>query len=182
MNDQLDLQVVNNVTVAVNCEMSPSGRPHPNSDTLFMGGTLPTTADEDALGRFACSKNYKIVYPSFESAHGTTLPTSFHVAATDGVAQTIVLRGGRLWKRTDRSAAVLMFADTRIMVSLNAKGRLKVARMPGIVGERGYEKALNALRARAAMKPGSAPVVSPVGGLTTVLDMKALSETFAKAA
>lgn len=182
MTDQFDPQAVNHVTVAIHCEMSPSGRPHPDSDTLFMGGTLPTTADEDALGRFACDKNYKIVYPSFDAGQGTTLPTTFHVAATDGIAQTIVLSGGRLWKRNDRSAAVLVFSDTRLMVSLNAKGRLKVARMPGIVGERGFDIALAALAARAAMKLGGVPVVSPVGGLMTVLDMKALSDTFAKAA
>lgn len=182
MTNQLDPQAVNDVTVAVHCEMSPSGRPHPDGDTLFMGGTLPTTADEEALGWFACDKNYKIVYPSFGAGHGTTLPTTFHVAATDGVAQTIVLSGGRLWKRTERSTAVLMFRDTRLMVSMNAKGRLKVTRMPGVVGERGFEIALTALAARAAMKPGGVPVVSPVGGLMTVLDMKALSETFAKAA
>lgn len=182
MTDQFDFKTINDVTVAINCEMSPSRRPHPNSDTLFMGGTSPTIADEDALGRFACSKNYKIVYPAFDPGHGTTLPTTFHVAVTDGLAQTIVLRGGRLWKRNDRSAAVLMFADTRLMVSLDARGLLKVARMPGNVGERGYDTALTAVTARAATKPGGAPVISPVGGLITVLDMKALSETFAKAA
>lgn len=182
MTYQLDFNVINDVTVAINCEMSPSRHPHPNSDTLFIGGTSPTIADEDALGRFACGKNYKIVYPSFDAADGATLPTTFHVAVTDGIAQTIVLRGGRLWKRTDRSAAVLMFADTCLMVSLNAKGRLKVARMPGNVGERGYETALTAIATRAATKPGDAPIVAPVGSLITVLDMKAWSGTFAKAA
>ncbi|WP_271299842.1 hypothetical protein [Sphingomonas sp. CV7422] len=182
MTDKLDFQAVNDVTVAIECEMALAGRPHSNGDTLFMGGTLPTMADEDALGQFACSKNYKIVYPSFDATDGATLPTTFHVAVTDGLAQTIVLRGGRLWKRTDRSAAVLMFADTRLMVSLNAKGRLKVARMPGNVGERGYEAALTAVAARAAMKPGNVPIVAPVGGLITALDIKAWSGTFAKAA
>lgn len=182
MIDQFDFDAVNDLTVAVNCEMSPSGRPHPQSDTLFMGGTPPGIADEDVLGRFACSKNYKIVYMAFGTATVPTPPATFHVAVTDGVAETIVLRGGRLWKRNSSSAAVLMFADTRLMVSLNAKGRLKVARMPADVDRRGYGIALTAIGERAATKPGRAPVVSPIGGLITVLDVQALSETFAKAA
>ncbi|MGP7795645.1 hypothetical protein [Sphingomonas sp. CLY1604] len=182
MTDQLDIHAVNHVTVAINREMSPLGRPHPDTDTLFMGGTPPTKADEDALGRFACSRNYKIVYPAFDATSEKMLPTTVDVVVTDGLARTILLRGGRLWKRAKRDAAVLMFADTRLTVSLDAKGRLKISRMPIRIDERGYETALAAVAARATTELGGAPVVSRIGGLITVLDANALLDTFAKAA
>ncbi len=182
MTDQLDFHAINHMMVAINCEMSPSGRPHPDSDTLFMGGTPPSIADVDDIGRYACAKNYKVVYLPFHETPVSDLRSTFHVAVTDGIAQTIMLSGGRLWKRNARSPAVLMFSDNRLMVSLSAKGLLRATRMPANVEEQGYETALRAVMERAAEVPGGIPVVAPLGRLLTALDLKSFSDTFAKAA
>lgn len=98
---------------------------------------------------------------------------------TDGIAETIILFDGRLWKRDRSCPAILLFPGTRVVVRLSAKGRMTVREMRGQYSDHGYELALEAVLARAARQPGTAPVVSPIGGLLTVLDMKTMSAMFA---
>lgn len=183
MTKAFDQFAINHMTTAIGIEMSTSGRgPHPESDTLFIGGTPPSDADEIALGRFGHSKNYKIVYPSFAMDDIASGPVAFHVVVTDGVTECFVLQNGRLWKRDRRSPAVLIFAAIGATISLSAKGQLAVRQTRGITHEHGFEFAREAVAARAASKPGRVPVISPIGGLITVLDMQAFAETFDKAA
>lgn len=182
MTNGFDQHAINHMTVAIRQEMSPGGRPHPEGDTLFMGGARPSNGDAGALARFGLNKNWKIVFPSFDTADPAAGPIGFHVVVTDGETQSIVLSGGRLWKRNHDSAAVLLFRKKKVLVSLDAGGRLNVGAMRGRFDDRGYALALEAVKARAMGEPGRGAVVAPIGALITVMDMVACSEMFAMAA
>lgn len=180
MTTIFDTHAINHATVALAREMTPrGGSRHPETDTLFMGGPAPTDADQDALARFGMSKNYKVVFASFDPADPTGGPLNFHAIVTDGLTQSIALAGGRLWKRDRASPAVLLFPGVNGLLRINSKGRLVVREMKGPYFDHGYELARKALAARTARRPGHAPVVAPIGALTTVLDMKAFNATFA---
>lgn len=178
-----DQHAINHLTVAVGIEMTPGGRGrHALGDTLFMGGLTPSEDDARALGTFGERKNWKVIFPSFDPSEVATGPIGYHAVVTDGVADTVVLTDGRLWKRDRRSAAVLHFPGIQAVVKLSSKGRLIVRGTDGAYAEEGYELARQAVRARAATRPGKVPVVSPIGGMLTVLDMDALADSFALAA
>ncbi|MDY7524580.1 hypothetical protein [Sphingomonas sp. 10B4] len=67
------------------------------------------------------SKNWNIVFVSFDPADPGAGPTGFHTVVTDGLKQSCVLQRGRLWKKDRRSAAILLFPETQIAVRLNTK-------------------------------------------------------------
>ena len=50
--------------------------------------------------------------------------------------------------------------------------------MAGQYHDHGYDLAQDDLAARAARKPGHAPVVSPVGEVATVINLKAVVDMF----
>lgn len=180
MTITFDQHAINHLTVAVAREMTPQGaKRHPDSDTLFMGGAQPTEAEQRRLASFGLSKNYKIVFPSFDPIDVAAGPTAFHVVVTDGLQEAFTLSEGRLWKRDRRSAAVLLFPQLDMLIKLSSKGRLIVRAMAGRYHDHGYEFARESVLARASRKPGHAPVLAQVGGLMTVLDMKTFAETFA---
>lgn len=181
MTCQLDHHATNHMTAAIDREMSPAGRRRPDADTIFMGITPPSDADQNALARFGLDKNYKMILPSFDAADPARGPVDFHAVVTDGLTESIILAGGRLWKRDRRSPSVLLFPDAGIVVRVNSKGRLVVRGMTGRFHDHGYELAREAVLARAARKPGRAPVVSWIGTQVAVLDIVALRDTFANA-
>jgi len=180
MTIALDQHAINHMTTAISQEMNPQrGRSQPYADTLFMGGPLPSETDATQLGIFGQQKNWKIIFPSFDPADALAGPISFHAVVTDGIAQTIVLSGGLLWKENRRSPAVLLFPGHRIIVKLSAKGRLLIRPLRGQYHDHGYELARAAVCSRAAENPGTVPVVAGVGSLTTVMDIKAVSAMLA---
>ena len=182
MTTTFDQHAINDMTVAIHREMTPQGRDqHADRDVLFMGGQRPSNTDQDALARFGLNKNYNMIFPSFDPGDPAAGPVAFHAVITDGLEQSFVLSGGRLWKRDRRSPAVLLFPGIQAVVKLSSKSRLTVLEMKGQLHDHGYELALEAVRARASRKPGRAPVVSPIGGMLTVLDITRLSATFAAA-
>ena len=182
MTITFDQHAINDMTVAVALEMTPQcAKRHQNSDTLFMGGAKPTEADQRELASFGLSKNYRIVFPSFDPLNVEAGPTAFHVVVTDGLEEAFTLSEGRLWKRDRRSAAILLFPKLGILVKLSSKRSLVARVMDGRYHDHGYDLAQEAVTARAARKPGHVPVVAPVGGLMTVLDVKAFADTFAAA-
>lgn len=178
MTSQFDQHAINHMVAAIQREMTPQGGRDTEMDTLFFGGAQPTEAEQDELGKFGFRKNYKIVHASFDLADVERGPLGFHVVVTDGLTQSIVLQDGRLWKRDRRSQAVLLFAGTHAFIRLSSKGRLVVREMHGRHHDHGYDLARDAVLARAGRKPGRVPVVSPIGSLVTVLDIRSLSKTF----
>jgi len=179
MTNEFDQHAINHMVSAITREMTPQGSARKTeTDTLFFGGALPTEAEQHELGMFGLRKNYKIIHASFDLADVQRGPIAFHVVATDGLTQSVVLQNGRIWKRDRRSQAVLVFPDTRAVVKLSSKGRLGVREMSGQHHDHGYELARDAVLVRAGRKPGHIPVVSPIGSLLTVLDMRSMIATF----
>lgn len=182
MTAYLDQHAINHMITAISREMTPQRRArHAESDTIFMGGPPPSDADQNELAMFGLRKNYKIIFPSFDPADATVGPLGYHVVVTDGLTQTVILSGGRLWKRDRRSDAVLLFPDLQAVVKLSAKGRLVVRAMSGQYHDHGYELASASIIAGAERKLGHIPVVSSVGNLVTVFDLKTVGEMAAAA-
>ena len=183
MTMKFDTHAINHMAVAVQREMTPkrSGG-QPETDTLFMGGGTPSPADEIELGLFGQSKNYKIVFSSFEPSNVAQGPIGFRAVVTDGIAETLILINGRLWKRDRRSPAVLLFPDAGVLIKMSAKGRLMARPMGGNHHDEGYELALSSVRERAARAPGHIPILAPIGSMPIVLDMRSFADTFAAAA
>lgn len=174
-----DVRGMHHMITAIRETMSPTRQLHPERDTLFMGGATPTHHDEEALCIFGRDKNWKIVFPSIDTADPAAGPTGFRVVVTDGLTRTCVLRNGRLWKRSRDSAAVIRV--DRLVISLSAKGRLKVGPSRGRVHEHGYDLALQAVKARAAEAPGRGALIAPIGGLVAVMDGTTASDLFGSA-
>lgn len=175
MNTKLDQHAVNHATVALRQEMTPSnGMRHRDLDTLFLGGPRTTEMDRTALAKFGLDKNYKLIVASFDAADAERGPTGYDVVVTDGQTQSTALTGGRLWKRDRRTPAVLIFpSGGGIAVKMSAKGRILIRKARGRLEDRGFELAREAVTARTAARPGKAPVVSPIGTYTAVLDCEA---------
>lgn len=183
MNAAIDQHCINHMTVAVHQAMTPQeNRRSRETDTMFLGGGQPTDADRQALGHFALDKNYRLVVPCFDTAEPQAGPVGYDVICTDGLEQSIALTGGRLWRRDRRSTAVLLFPSIGVVVKLTGKGCMLVREMKGCYHDQGYELARQAVLAHAARQPGSVPVLTSVGALTVVLDMRAFAATFAVAA
>ncbi|TCP96770.1 hypothetical protein C8J46_108148 [Sphingomonas sp. PP-F2F-A104-K0414] len=182
MSSTFDPHGINDVTVAVCHEMTPRrGRRHADVDTIFLGGPPPSHADETELARFGLRKNYQMIFASFDPSNPHDGPCGFHAVMTDGLKQALAIPDGRLWKRDRQSPAVLLFPALHTVVKINCKGRVIFKDMVGDYHESGYELARKAVLARAARKPGKAPVVAPIGALMTVLDIDALATTFEQA-
>lgn len=179
MSQSFDQHAINHATVAVRLEMTPrGGKREADCDTLFFGGPPPTEIDQDRLGQFGLSKNYHVVFASFDPADPAAGPVGFHAVITDGETKAMVLQGGRLWKADRRSPAVLLFAGAGILLKLSAKGRLVTRPIGGEHHQQGFELAREAVAARAAGEPGGVSVVSNIGDLVTVLDGRALMTAF----
>lgn len=181
MTIAFDQHGINDMTVAISREMSPQGSQRAReTDTLFMGGPLPTDEQRNDLAGFGLRKNYNVVFPTFDVADSRSGPTGFHAVVTDGIAESFILSGGRLWKRDRRSPAVLLFPGANALIRMSGKGRLVVRDMKGRYHDHGHELAREAVLARAAARPGHIPVVTTIGAasLPTVLDMKAFAATF----
>ena len=182
MTTAFDQHGINHMTVALSREMAfNGGKRHADADTLFIGGSRPSGADENALARFGLNKNYKIIYPYFDTADVSAGPIGFHAVVTDGLTESIILTSGRLWKRDRRSQAILLFPDAKIVVKMSSKGRLLVRGMAGQFHDHGYDLALESLIGRASSKPGHIPIVSSIGCLPTVLDVRTMAATFENA-
>lgn len=175
----LDQYAVNNMICALQLEMgsSPSepGRDH---DALFMGGSDVNAADEDALGSFAVDKNWHILLASFDPADPTAGPVDFRAVITDGLTKSVIMAGGRLWKKDRRSNTVILFPKARSVLKLTTKGRLVVGPISGRRHDHGYELARMSLASHAAKCPGGVPLVAPVGGLLTIMDARTLTMMF----
>lgn len=180
---EFDQHAINHMVVAINREMTPLGnKRHADADTMFMGGGYPTESEQSALGRFGFRKNWNIVFLSFDPANPTAGPIGIHTVVTDGRTQAHVLQRGRLWKKDRRSAAILLFPETRIAVRLNSKGRLVVGAMTSHYHDHGYDLALESVVALAKCKPGRVPVIGPIGSMVTVQDITTMQHALENAA
>ena len=182
MNIAFDQHSINHMIVAINREMIPLGnKRHADADTIFMGGSPPTDADQKALAQFGLNKNYKVVFLSFDPKNVNAGPVGIHAVITDGVTEAAVLQNGRLWKKDRRSAAILLFPEFRAALRLNLKGQLIINDMADQYHDHGYDLALAAISDRAGRRPGRTPVVSTIGSMVTVLDMQTMANSFANA-
>lgn len=182
MTTDFDQHAMNHMIVAINREMTPLGKKrHADANTLFMGGGYPTEGEQNALARFGLSKNWNVVFVSFDPADPGAGPIGIHTVVTDGLTQSIVLQRGRLWKKDRRSAAILLFPESQIAVRLDSKGRLVVGAMASQHHDHGYDLALESIVAVAGRKPGRVPVVGPVGSLVTVQDITTMQHAFENA-
>lgn len=178
MNDTIDHHGINHMLVSISREMTKdANRSGADADTIFMGGTTPTENDQKALADFALSKNYNIIFPSFDPNAIGTGPITFHAVVTDGHEQATVLPDGRLWKRDRRSPSILLFPELRAVLRMSTKGRLLVREMTGSYHKQGYEAASEAIRTTAARKPARAPIMSSIGDLMIVMDVEAMMTT-----
>ena len=182
MTTAFDQHAMNHMIVAINREMTPLGnKRHADADTMFVGGGYPTEGEQMALGRFGLSKNWNIVFLSFDPANPVAGPIGIHTVVTDGLTQSFVLQRGRLWKKDHRSAAILLFSESQIAVRLNSKGCLVVGAMASRYHDHGYDLALESVVARADRKPGRVPVVGPIGSMVTVQDITTMQHAFENA-
>lgn len=181
MSITFDSHGINDMTVAVCREMtSHSRRQTSDVDTVFLGGPPPSNADEVELAKFGRSKNYRMIFVSFDPSKPHNGPCGFHAVLTDGLTQALAIPEGRLWKRDSRSPAVLLFPALRAMLKLDSEGRLIFHDMAGDYSKSGFELARMAVLSRAARNPGKAPVVSQIGMLMAVLDVDTISAVFAQ--
>jgi hypothetical protein len=175
----LDPHSVNHATVAVRNEMTLRGKKDGSEcNALFLGGLTPSDVDETALGEFAITKNYNLVFASFDPDVAPSTPTGYHVIATDGLTQAMVVRNGRLWKGDRRSRTLLLFPDAKMLFRFDSKGRISMRELKGQYHDHGYELASEELARSSATSPGHIPIVSPIGQLVTILDVKALRDAF----
>ncbi|WP_394654058.1 hypothetical protein [uncultured Sphingomonas sp.] len=182
MNTGFDQFSMNHMITAISHEMAgPARKPRPECDTLFIGGPLPSDLEQHQLTQFGLRKNWKVVYPSFDPGDPARGPVSYHVVVTDGLTETMLLKDGRLWKKDRQSRAILVFADLGITIRISSRGHLVVRGMSGRHHDHGYELALEAITTRAAREPGQAPVLSSIGRLPTVLDIRTMNLIFANA-
>jgi hypothetical protein len=183
MTNDSDRAGISHMLAALSTELAPqgSGRRH-ETDTLFMAGPAPTEDDLHELGGFALSKDYRLIYASFDFANADAGPTAFHAVITDGVTKAVAMYGGRLWKRDRRTPAVLVFAVSASVVKFTSKRSIAVREMKGEFHEQGYALALEALKSRASLKPGTAPIFSTIGALEVVMDLRGYFDTHALAA
>lgn len=173
---------INHMAVAVRQEMIPSGQYGGGADVVFIGGSKPCQEDERQLAAFGLRKNYNIIFTACDVASSNAAPIGFRVVVTDGTAESIVLSGGRLWKRDRRTACVLLFPAEQVLIKVSTKGRLIVRPMVGRYHDQGYELADQSVEARAASRPGHGAVLAPIGDLPVVFDVKECAATFAAAA
>ena len=179
MNTAFDTTSMNHMITAICHEMRGASRKtHPDCDTLFIGGPPPSDRDQHALAQFGLSKNWKVVYPSFDPADPMRGPVGCYVVVTDGLTETVILTDGRLWKNDRRSMTVIVFAELGITVRVSSKGRLVVRGMVGRYHDHGYDLALEGVATRAARRPGHSTVISSIGQLPTVCDIRTMSQMF----
>ncbi len=183
MNTLRNSFAVNHMITALQIGMSPTSDLHnAETDVLFMGGGVLSEIDERTLAGFGLRKNYNIIYATCETLDARPAPSTYHAVITDGQTQAYILSNGRLWKRDRKSASLLVFADTQAVIKISRKGRIVVTPMAGRYHDHGYDLAHTDVAARTAREPGHAPVVAPVGNITTVMDAKAFVAMFAAAA
>jgi hypothetical protein len=183
MNAVFDHHTMNHMVTAISQEMNLcAAEPRAECDALFIGGPVPLEDNQVELAQFGLRKNWKIVYPSFDLADVRRGPTSFHVVVTDGLTETMVLQEGRLWKKDATTAAILLFSLCGIVVRISSKGRLLVEPLRRAYHDHGYDLAMRAVTARAARAPGHIPILSTIGNLPTVLDIRTMNHAFAMAA
>lgn len=183
MTEAFDPSRINHITVALRLEMTPSSRSgNVDADVLFMGGSQPSEAQERDLAGFGLQKNYKIIFAACDATDAGRSPSAYHAVITDGVAEAVAVRNGRLWKRDRRTPSILLFPDEQVLIKISPKGRLIVREMAGRYDDHGYELAAQSVAACAARQPGHGPVVAPVGDVIAVLDVRDVAATFAAAA
>ncbi len=181
MNSTFDSHGINDMTVAVCQEMTSRSRcRNSNVDTVFLGGPAPSNADEVELAKFGRSKNYRMIFVSFDPSKPHDGPCGFHAVLTDGLTQALAIPDGRLWKRDSRSPAVLLFPALGAMLKVDSEDCLIFHDMAGDYPESGFDLARTAVLARAARNPGKAPVVPQIGALMTVFDVDTVSAVFAQ--
>lgn len=170
---------INHAVVALSREMAPKARINREvGDILFFGAPSLSDTDRAGLADFACRKNWKLIVASFDPANPHAGPTGFDVVITDGLTQSTGLRGGRLWKKDRKSAAILIFEEISAVIKMDAKGQLLVNEMRGPFHDQGFDIARDALLDQAARKPGRAPIIAWIGTLMAVHDTKAFARTF----
>ena len=171
---------INHLTVALSQEMlPPSGSRHDEFDTLFLACAHPSADQRTALASFGLRKNYNLIIASFDDADPAGGPAGIEAVVTDGRTQAFNLSGGRLWRRDRRTPSVLLFPELRAMVRISSKRRLVVGPMNGRHAEDGYEIARQGVLERAKREPGHVPVLTPIGDLAIVVDVRAVAGVFA---
>jgi hypothetical protein len=182
MNPTFDCHHINHMITAIGQEMHLRARElHTKGDALFIGGLMPDDADQAELAQFGLRKNWKIIYAAFHPADVLRGPIAFHVVVTDGLTETMVLQDGRLWKKDARCPAILVFAHLGLTVRVGSKGRLLARALTRPCHDHGYDLAIQSVMARAAREPGHIPVISTIGRLPTVLDIRTMNHAFANA-
>jgi hypothetical protein len=178
-----DGQLINHMTVAVRCEMTPGRRRHgPLGDTMFLGALQPSKADLHALARFGESRNYKIILPHFDAGDVGAGPLAYSVVVTDGMSDTVVFEGARLWKRSPDRASVLLIPAIGAEIGIDTRGLMKVREARDAYPDSGFALAQASVIARAASKPGKLPVMSQLGGMMVVNDFNRMVDGMKAAA
>ena len=147
MQHRIDTATVSDMVAALTREMMPNRAPrHAGTDTLFLGGWDVSDDDRGRMARFGRDKNYNVVFVSFGENASEGL-VDYDVVVTDGIGDAVVLADGRLWKRDERRAAVLLFRSVGALIKLSTK----MSKRP----RRNHSPAFKAKVALAAVKGGA---------------------------
>lgn len=185
-NDMQDLNVsnidqnrVNAILRSIEAELGArAAKRGKKLDALVMGGGRLDPAGVDDLARFACAKNWQILYAAIDEKHADRTLTARSVElsyfCTDGLSRTAVLTGGRLWKRRQHAPARILFASVDTELTAKADGLIYDGPLASHYREEGYDLAWDSIEQRMAADRRSAPVLTSIGATLVVYDMQTM--------
>ena len=146
----------------------------------IMGGGWLHSADIEEFGHFAAAKNFDILYVSMnQSQPHDTLASSaleFTYFATDGISETLVKTGGRIWMRDLKAQPRLIF-DFEDSLEVFVKSNGKFDCRSGVnrrYHDEGFKLARQKLQKRIARMRPSPPMLSMMGSTPIVFDVQTL--------
>lgn len=146
--------------------------------TLVMGGEFLNDTSRGDLARFACEKNWDILYVAMnpERPNDTLAACEIEVAyfATDGLDNTAVMVGGRLWKRNGQEAARLLFPRQEMEIKAKANGLFSARAIKAQYQDDGFYRARDAIQRRMANDRSSLPVQTTIGASHVVYDIQTM--------
>ena len=180
-NSAIDQHGINAVLRAIEAELGARAakRGKKLSAHLMGGGELTATGIRD-FGQFATTKNLDIIYVSMnQSQPHEALASSeleFTYFATDGISESLVQTGGRIWMRDLKAQPRLIF-DFVDPLEVFAKSNGKFDCRPGVnwrYHDEGFTLARQCLQKRISLMRPSTPILSTVGSTPVVFDLQTL--------
>lgn len=177
----MDCDGINAILRATEAELGARAVKRGNklSARIMGGGTLPS-ADIEEFGHFAAAKNFDILYVTMNQSRPyetlASLALEFTYFATDGISETLVWTGGRIWMRDINAQPRLIF-DSVDPLEIFVKSNGKFDGRPGLnrrYHDEGFALATQTLQKRIARMRPSPPMLSMMGSTPIVFDLQTL--------